>query len=92
MAAADKKAKQFGHAGAWGVVFMAAAVFLVGLLFMHNLKRNLVDPLEEIHSVVKAFQNGNTMRRCTGTKLPRDIKTVFRFFNELLDKNIPRFF
>lgn len=92
MVKADRKARQFGNAGAWGVVFMAAAVFLVGLLFIHNLKKNLVEPLEEIHAVSAAFQNGDTMRRCTGANLPRDIQTVFRFLNELLDKNIPLFF
>jgi hypothetical protein len=86
MVKADRKARQFGSSGAWGIVFMASAVFFVGLIFMHNLKKNLIEPLEEIHAVITDFQNGNTLRRCTGTGLPKGIKTIFLIINELLDK------
>jgi methyl-accepting chemotaxis protein len=88
MAAADRKAKEFGKAGAWGIVFMASAVFLVGILFYRSLKRNLSTPLEEIHSVTRAIRNGNTMRRCTGARLPREIKQIYSELNEILDTNI----
>ncbi len=92
MIAADKKARQFGNAGAWGIVFMATVVFLVGMLFIRSLKRNLVHPLEEIHSVTTALRQGDTMRRCTGTGLPREIQQVYRELNEILDKyNVQNF-
>ena len=87
MVAADGKARQFGNAGAWGIVFMATGVFLVGMLFIRSLKRNLVQPLEEISSVMKAIRDGDSMRRCTGTNLPREIHRVFDELNEVLDKN-----
>lgn len=87
MVAADKKARQFGNAGAWGIVFMATAVFLIGLLFISSLKKNLLQPLEEIHSVTTAFQHGDTMRRCTGTGMPREIHQVYRELNGILDKS-----
>lgn len=86
MVRADKRARQFGNGGAWGVVFMASAVFLAGLLFLRTLKRNLVKPLEEIYSVISAYRQGDTMRRCSGADLSRDIKTIFNGMNELLDK------
>ncbi len=86
MVAADKKARQFGNAGAWGIVFMATVVFLIGMLFIRSLKKNLVHPLEEIHSVTTAYQHGDTMRRCTGTGIPREIHQVYRELNEILDK------
>jgi hypothetical protein len=53
MVTADRKARQFGNAGAWGIVFMASAVFMVGILFIRGLRRSLVKPLEEIHSVIQ---------------------------------------
>ena len=87
MVTADKKAKQFGSAGAWGIVFMATVVFLVGLLFIRSLKKNLVHPLEEIHSVTTAFRIGDTMRRCSGAGLPKEISQVYSEFNEILDKS-----
>lgn len=87
MITADRKAQQFGNAGAWGIVFMASAVFMVGILFMRGVKRSLVRPLEEIHSVIKAVRAGDTMRRCTGVDAPRDIRSVFGGINDILDKN-----
>ena len=87
MVAADKIARQFGNAGAWGIVFMATTLFLVGMLFMRSLKKNLVHPLEEIHSVTAAIRHGDTMRRCTGTGLPREIHQVYNELNAILDKS-----
>lgn len=88
MGVADKKARQLGNGGAWGVVFMASAVFLVGMLFMRSLKRNLVAPLAEIHSVISALRRGDALRRCTRMDMPSDITQVFNEFNEFLDKTI----
>ena len=58
---------------------------MVGMLFIRSLKRNLVKPLEEIHSVIQAFRNGDIMRRCAGSDIPPDIKTIFNGINEILD-------
>ena len=85
MVRADKKARQLGNAGAWGVVFMASAVFLTGMLFLRALKKNLVMPLEEIDAVLTAHQSGDTMRRCAGTRLPKDIRRIFNNVNAFLD-------
>jgi hypothetical protein len=86
MVRAEKKARQLGNGGAWGVVFMASAVFMAGLFFLRMLKRNLVRPLEEIYSVISAHRQGETMRRCSGADMSKDIKTIFDGMNELFDK------
>jgi hypothetical protein len=87
MVVEDRKARQFGNAGAWGIVFMASALFLVGMLFMKGLKQSLVKPLEEILSVIQAVKTGDSMRRCIGTGAPRDILSIFDGINDILDKN-----
>lgn len=87
MVTADRKARQFGSAGAWGIVFMASAVFMVGMLFIRGLRRSLIKPLEEIHSVIQAVKTGDKMRRCTGPDAPQDIRTIFGGFNDILDQN-----
>ncbi|MFK5951484.1 MAG: hypothetical protein QM498_00385 [Desulfobacterium sp.] len=86
MIKADVHARQFGYAGAWAIVFMAVIVFFAGMLFKRSLANNLVKPLEEIEAVICAHQNGDIMRRCTGTKVSRDVQGVFNGLNELLDK------
>jgi hypothetical protein len=85
MIRADKRARQLGNGGAWGVVFMASAVFLAGLFFVRILQRNVVRPLEEIYHVVTASQLGDTGRRCSEADIPKDIKTIFDGINGLLD-------
>jgi nitrate/nitrite-specific signal transduction histidine kinase len=87
MVVADRKARRLGNAGAWGIVFMASAVFMVGMLFIRGLRRSLVKPLEEIHSVIQAVKTGDNMRRCTGPDAPQDIRTIFGGFNDILDQN-----
>ena len=86
MVTTDRKARQFGNAGAWGIVFMASAVFMVGLLFIRGMKRSLVKPLEEIRSVIQAVKTGDNMRRCTGPDAPQDIRSIFGGLNDILDQ------
>ncbi len=86
MIAEDRRARQFGNAGAWGVVFMAVSVFFAGMQFKRTVSRNLAAPLEEIHLVISAHRNGDALRRCTGSQLPADVKLVYSGINELLDR------
>lgn len=86
MVRADQRARQLGTAGAWGIVFMASFVFLVGLIFLRRLRENLVAPLGEIHNVLHAVKHGDHLRRCSGPKQPNEIKYIFREINDLLDQ------
>lgn len=88
MIEADLRAKQFGYAGAWGIVFMAVSIFFAGMLYKRSLSTNVINPLEEIHAVISAHRNGDTLRRFSGSDLPRDIRTLFTELNEFLDKTI----
>jgi hypothetical protein len=85
MIQADQRARRLGEAGAWGIVFMAIVVALAGMVFMRQLERHVVQPLAELHAVALARSNGDTMRRCTGIALPRDVRVIFDAVNELLD-------
>lgn len=80
------RARQFNDAGVWGVVFMAICVFGTGLLFVHNLLRRVIKPMLELHTVLVAYRNGDTLRRCGGEDMPQDVRFVFNGINELLDQ------
>ena len=86
MTIADQRAQQLGRTGAWGVVFMALSAFMVGLIFIRSLTRRVVTPLEEIHAVIIAHRNGDSMRRCTGADLSQDVVAVFTGINDLIDQ------
>ncbi len=90
MVKADMRARQLGQAGAWGVVFMAASLFFAGMVFKRNLLLHLVNPVEEIDAVIKAYRNGETMRRCSGANLPSDFVSIFNGINEILDQCQPQ--
>ncbi|NLZ17608.1 MAG: hypothetical protein GX087_07740 [Desulfobulbaceae bacterium] len=85
MRTADIRAQQLGMGGAWAVVFMASASFLVGMLFLRGLKKNLLVPLEEIHAAVTDFHRGNTMRRCSYKNAPKGLQLLMLRINELMD-------
>ena len=85
MRRADIHAQQLGMGGAWAVVFMASATFLVGMLFLRSLKRSLLVPLEEIHAAVTDFHRGDTMRRCSYKNAPKSMQPLMMHINELMD-------
>lgn len=87
MRRADARAQQLGYAGAWGVVFMATVSFMVGIIFLRSMKKNLTEPMQEIDAVVTAFREGDRMRRCTMRNPSRSIRNIFGNINELLDMN-----
>ncbi|WP_321283821.1 hypothetical protein [uncultured Vibrio sp.] len=86
MIVADQHAQHLGRNGAWGVAFMAISAFFAGVLFIRGLTKRVVTPLEEIHTVMNAHRNGDTMRRCTGVDLAQDVSLVFTGINEMLDQ------
>lgn len=85
MRRADAKAKQFGYAGAWGVVFMATVSFMIGMILLRSLEKNLSEPIQEIDAVIAAVRDGDPMRRCTMKNPSSSIRKIFTNVNELLD-------
>jgi uncharacterized protein YhhL (DUF1145 family) len=85
MRRADVKAQQLGYAGAWGVVFMATFSFMIGMIFLRSLKKNVMEPMHEIDTVVTAFRAGERMRRCSLKHQSRSTRKILNNVNELLD-------
>ena len=83
---AVKGARQFREGGIWAVVFMAICAYGAGLLFIRSLLRRVVKPMEEIHAVIFAYRQGDTMRRCSGADVSQDVRAVFHGINGILDQ------
>ena len=82
-------AQHMGDAGAWGIFFLASLNFIISLMFLRNLQREWILPVEEMGKAIEEYKKGNTMRRCNvflsfkGKGMERLLKSV----NELLDNN-----
>lgn len=85
MSKAAARTRSFCIAGAWCVVFMALAVFAIGIIFEQRLRRGVAEPLEELHSVLQAQLRGDHWRRCSGSLLSGDMKDLFAKVDNLLD-------
>jgi len=88
MVNADARARQIGSAGAWGVVFMATGVFLSGLIFLRKMDESMIRPLSDIHTVLTAYEKGDTLRRCTESGVPKDVAVIYRQINGILDRRL----
>ncbi|MFP4520713.1 MAG: hypothetical protein ACLFQK_01075 [Fibrobacterota bacterium] len=86
MKKADTNAQEFGNAGAWVIVFMASGTFIVGMIFLQNIGKNLINPLNEIHSVITEFNKGDTKRRCSYPDVPEETQLLFNEINKILDE------
>ncbi|MBN2164324.1 MAG: hypothetical protein JXR25_02415 [Pontiellaceae bacterium] len=86
MRKADQRAQQLGYAGAWGIVFMATTIFLVGMMFQRRLRSSLTDPLQEIDAAIESFCKGDYMRRCALSRPSNNVRQVLDNVNELLDQ------
>lgn len=90
MVRADHKARQLGYSGAWGIVFMASAIFLLGLHFLRLIQRTLIRPIEELNSVIIAYHNGDRVRRCRKATAPQDFRTLLEGLNNILDDTVSK--
>jgi hypothetical protein len=85
MRRADERAQHLGAGGAWGVVFMASLLFVIGLTIARVIRRQVLLPLEELHSVLSMRKAGELQRRCSLAGTSQDVRLVFDEINRLLD-------
>lgn len=86
MIAAESRARRLGWTGAWTVAFMAGLSFIIGLVYMRTLHRQILEPVEEIRSVVEAHRHGDTLRRCSLLHIPPELRALYRDLNAILDQ------
>lgn len=86
MVRADEKAKKIGRAGAWGVVFMTTSFFIIAMIFLRSLQRNVITPMDELHATLNSHNNGDHFRRCGPHHPHPDIRYIYEGINRLIDK------
>ncbi len=86
MQRADDEAKRLGYAGAWAMVFLAAAGFSWTIIATRRLRRRVIAPLGELISVVEAQKVGDPHRRCRKLPCAAEIATLMDSLDYLLDQ------
>lgn len=85
MQRADDQAKWLGNTGTWAMVMLGFTGFLMSLFVMRRLMRRFLDPLEEIHRVLLAFQQGERFRRCKLLFGSSEFQALGDTINQLLE-------
>jgi hypothetical protein len=84
MREADANATRLGLAGAWAMAALGVAGFWAGMVAARRVQRHLLDPLVELEQVLRAANDGDTLRRYAAPagESPRWVRDL----NELLDR------
>ena len=88
MERADSEAQRLGRAGAWAAVFISFFSFLLSIVAVLRIQRRFLQPLAELHDVLKQARQGNHFRRCNLSDAPREVIQVMDATNQLLDERL----
>ncbi|MBN1970825.1 MAG: hypothetical protein JXR48_10875 [Candidatus Delongbacteria bacterium] len=83
---ANIRAQKIGNGGAWSIVFMSAIIFLIEIILIKSIGRNLIRPMNEVYEVIKSYKNGDIYRRCFTVNQPKEVTKLFETVNDHLDK------
>lgn len=90
MVRVDAEARRYGTGGAWAAVAVGAASFLLSLLVTVQLRRRVIEPLNELHGVLGAARAGDRFRRCRGFDAAIELRQAGEAVNALLDERTRR--
>ncbi len=82
---ADREAVRLGTAGSWIVVLLGSFGFLLSLVILTRLNRQIVRPVEEIYGAVREWKEGNVRRRCNLVDAPPELQNAMSVINQLMD-------
>lgn len=79
-------AKRLSSAAAWVITFLAIMTWVLGILLMRTLAKNIIKPLAELTDVLSSYTKGNTMRRCPKLAPNQTFQKIYDSVNTLLDR------
>jgi len=88
----DEEAKRLGYAGSWAAVFLGALSFAWALPALRRARRRIIDPIQEVGSVLDAAHTGDQFRRCRHMPVPLEIEKIMAGIDDLLDARALRGF
>jgi hypothetical protein len=80
------RASRLSEAGAWSMVLMAIFGFTAAVIVVIRTRRNVVEPLSEIQSVLTAHDEGDVFRRCQFKDASSEVRELMVTVNDLLDR------
>ena len=81
-----QNAKKLSITGTWVIAFMIFIVWSIGIIILTNLRKTIIEPLDELEDVLDKVAKGNKHRRCPSTAPTKDFQKIYDGVNNLLDK------
>lgn len=81
-----KNAKTLSITGTWVIGFMLFFVWSIGFVVLTNLRKTIIEPLDELEDVLDKVSKGNKHRRCPSMAPTKDFQKIYDGVNNLLDK------
>lgn len=81
-----ENAKKLSVTGTWVIAFMLFIVWSIGIIVLTNLRKTIIEPLDELDDVLDKVKKGNKHRRCPSTAPTKDFQKIYDGVNNLLDR------
>ena len=82
----EREALRLSTAGAWFAIFVALFCFMMGMLVVRRVNRQILDPIVALFETVEAVRAGDRHRRCLHQEGPVEIRRILDGVNFLLDR------
>lgn len=80
--------KQLSSVAIWVIIFLTAAIWILGLAIMKTIEKTVIIPLSELKDVLESYRKGNRMRRCPTLAPSKDFQQIYDGINSLLDNSV----
>ncbi len=80
--------KQLSSVAIWVIIFLTAAIWILGLAIMKTIEKTVIIPLSELKDVIESYRKGNRMRRCPTLAPSKDFQQIYDGINSLLDNSV----
>lgn len=86
--ATTQEARRQISAGAWVTVLLGLFSFLLSILVLRRFQAEVLDPIDEVGSVIRAAIAGDPLRRCAPVRAATEFQSITENLNLALDDRL----
>lgn len=86
----EDKARLLGLSGAWALGFLIVVAIVLQLILRARIIETQMEPISDLLSVLRDYNEGNTLRRFRNTNAVNEIQKGGQMLNDILDRDMTR--